>query len=350
MNTYTKEIAEYIARLNAHGDNVCIMGHHYQAQDIVTHCHITGDSLELARKVQDITAPHIIFCGVYFMAESAALLARPGQHIYIPDVGANCVMSQMTPAPLLEKVVEKLCSAAKKEGRTLIPLAYVNTSLAVKAVVGKYGGAVCTSANAQAMLTWALKTGEQVLFLPDKNLAQNTAQRIGIPQEQWHVLDIRGQGTRVDMDAAAKARLLMWPGCCAIHAKFTPKRVQDMRDKYPQCRIAVHPECHPHVVNAADAAGSTSLLIDYVAQSPKNSTVIIGTETNLVERLRMRHAEHCHVIPLREAYCSHMAKITGAKLLQTLKSIDDNTSKPVRLPEDIITSAKASLERMLAVR
>ena len=143
------------------GASLCIMGHHYQNDAVVRHCDITGDSLELARRVPSVTAEHIVFCGVYFMGESAALLAKPGQHVYLPSLDADCLMSRMTPAPLARKVV---------------PLAYVNTDLALKAVVGEYGGAVCTSANAATMLRWALDQGDSVLFLPDRHLsAENSS-------------------------------------------------------------------------------------------------------------------------------------------------------------------------------
>ena len=145
------------------GANLCIMGHHYQNDAIVRHCDITGDSLELARRVPGIEAAHIVFCGVYFMGESAALLAKPGQSVHLPSLDADCLMSRQTPAPLARKVLEQLAAL----GRKITPLAYVNTDLALKAVVGEFGGAVCTSANAKIMLRWALDQGDGVLFLPD---------------------------------------------------------------------------------------------------------------------------------------------------------------------------------------
>ena len=325
------------------GDDLCIVGHHYQAEKVIEHCDITGDSLELARRVSAVTAPHIVFCGVYFMAESAALLARAGQQVHLPETAANCVMSQMTPATLVKTVLERLTA----QGRRVVPLAYVNTSLAVKAVVGRFGGAVCTSANARTMLRWALEAGDTVLFLPDRHLARNTARTLGMASSDWHVLDIRHKGEHLDMDSAAKARLLIWPGCCAIHAKFKPEQIAEMRAAYPGCKVAVHPECSPEVVLAADAAGSTSFLIDYAARAPEGSTVVIGTETNLVERLRARHAGHCSVIRLRRAFCSHMAKITDEKLLATLQAIDAGTAVPVRVPKNHMAPARASLQRML---
>ena len=340
----TPDMASQIRSLKEQmGDSVCVVGHHYQAENVITHCDITGDSLELARRVAEVTAPHIVFCGVFFMAESAALLARAGQQVYLPETAANCVMSQMTPATLVNQVLEQLTNA----GRKITPLAYVNTSLAVKAVVGRFGGAVCTSANARTMLRWAMDQGEGVLFLPDRHLGRNTARSLGMDDKDWMVVDVRRKGDGLDMERAARTPLLLWPGCCAIHAKFKPEHIDAMRHEHPGCKVAVHPECSPEVVLAADAAGSTSFLIDYVKNAPQGSTVFIGTETNLVERLRAQYADHCTVLRLRRAYCSHMAKITESKLLSTLQAIADGTAQGVRVPKSHMTPARASLERML---
>jgi len=142
------------------GGRLTIVGHHYEQEATIQHCDIRGDSLELARRVPGIASDYIVFCGVYFMAESAALLAREGQQVLLPDHSADCVMAQMTPARLLDRVLGRLTAS----GRKLVPLAYVNTSLAVKAVVGRYGGAVCTSANAEKMMNWAFRQGDGVLF------------------------------------------------------------------------------------------------------------------------------------------------------------------------------------------
>ncbi|AAS96285.1 quinolinate synthase NadA [Nitratidesulfovibrio vulgaris] len=325
------------------GDDVLVMGHHYQHDSVIRHTDLRGDSLELARKVDAISAKHIVFCGVYFMAESAALLARDGQSVHIPESDANCVMSQMAPAQRVDAVLRNLSGT----GRNVIPLAYVNTSLAVKAVVGRHGGAVCTSANAKTMLTWARERADAVVFLPDKNLARNTADLLGIAEDRRHILDIRDGGAAVDMDAASGAELLMWPGCCAIHARFNLRQMERMRDEHPGCRIAVHPECSPEVVRAADAAGSTSFLIRYAEEQKPGTTLVIGTEINLVERLAAQHAGRITVLPLLESGCSHMARVTAPKLLATLESIASGTASPVAIPLDLQDDAHAALQRML---
>jgi len=325
------------------GEKVYIIGHHYIAQDVIDHCDLKGDSLELARRVEEIRAPHIVFCGVYFMAESAALLARPGQKVYIAAEEADCVMSRMVPALLLDKVLTRLC----EKGRRVVPLAYVNTSLSVKAAVGRFGGAACTSANAKTMLRWALDQGGQVLFLPDQQLARNTAKSLGLVETEWRALDIRNQGANIDLTAAQKVKLLLWPGCCAIHARFRPELVESARRTYPGCRIAVHPECSPETVDASDAAGSTSFLIEYVVNSPAGSTLVIGTEISLVERLAREQAGRSAVLPLARSLCSKMALTTEQRLLDCLRGIQAGTARALTVPPEEVAPARASLQRML---
>lgn len=340
MNQYQKRITELREKL---GEDLIIMGHHYQNDAVIRHVDLTGDSLELARKVTTIDAKHIVFCGVYFMGESAALLANEGQNVYLPEDDANCVMSQMAPYTLVDKVLTRI----KESGRKIVPLTYVNSSVAVKAVCGKHGGSVCTSANAEKMVRWAMERGDSVLFLPDKNLARNTAKTIGIPEEKWHILNIRGEGSQIDMDAVSKSELIMWPGCCAIHARFNERQIEAARTKYPDVKIVIHPEAAPDVIGKADAAGSTSFIIKYVEAAPEGSNIAIGTELNLVERLADQYEGSKNIFPLLESTCSHMALVTEPKLLKTLEAIENGTAKPVTIPAGLVEDAKIALERML---
>lgn len=340
MNQYQKRITELREKL---GEDLIIMGHHYQNDAVIRHVDLTGDSLELARKVTTIDAKHIVFCGVYFMGESAALLANEGQNVYLPEDDANCVMSQMAPYTLVNKVLTRI----KESGRKIVPLTYVNSSVAVKAVCGKHGGSVCTSANAEKMVRWAMERGDSVLFLPDKNLARNTAKIIGIPEEKWHILNIRGEGSQIDMDAVSKSELIMWPGCCAIHARFNERQLEAARTKYPDVKIVIHPEAAPDVIGKADAAGSTSFIIKYVEAAPEGSNIAIGTELNLVERLADQYEGSKNIFPLLESTCSHMALVTEPKLLKTLEAIENGTAKPVTIPAGLVEDAKIALERML---
>lgn len=345
-NTSAEAKAEAIEALRASlGASVTLMGHHYQQETVIRHCDIRGDSLELARRVASVDAPHIVFCGVYFMGESACLLAKPGQQVYLPEDNADCVMALMSPGTLADKMLTRL----QQDGRRIIPLAYVNTSLEVKAVVGRHGGAVCTSANAEKMLRWALQQGDGVFFLPDKNLARNTARVLGLDEARIHLLDIRKRGEAADLEAARKADLVVWPGLCAIHARFQTSQIEAARVAHPGCKVVVHPECTPEVVLAADAAGSTSFIINYVRDAPEGSTVIVGTEINLVRRLDRDQQGRVKVLPLRSSACSHMAKVTPAKLLRTLEQIRAGQGRPLVVPPELIEPARASVERMLQV-
>lgn len=323
------------------GKRLAILAHHYESDDIVCHADILGDSLELARKINGLDAEYIVFCGVHFMAETAAILTRPGQQVYFPDLSAGCVMANMIPPQLVEAVLLRL----RQEGARIIPLTYVNSPAAVKALCGRYGGSVCTSANAATMLAWALGQGDGVLFLPDANLGRNTAQALDLPASEQRVLDVRQAGARVAA-ADAATRLYLWPGLCAVHAKFKSTHIQAVRSADPVARILVHPECAPDVVNLADGAGSTSYLIQQTAAAQAGAHLVIGTEYNLVQRLARRYPDK-DIRPLRKALCSNMAKITPAKLLHTLQTLD--TGAPVLVSEDIAAPARLALQRMLAV-
>ncbi len=327
-----------------YGSDLVILGHHYQADEVVEHVDIVGDSLELARRIPDIEARNIVFCGVYFMAESACLLARPGQRVLLPDHSADCAMARMAKADDVEKVLEKLAAS----GRKVVPLAYVNSSLAVKAVVGRFGGAVCTSSNARVMLEWAFKQGDTVLFLPDRNLGHNTAKQLGIPAEQQ--VEIDAAGSCLDSEAVKNARLLLWPGCCPIHERLMkPEMVKAFHQHFPGCRVLVHPECSPEVVDLCDGSGSTAYLIkeaEKAAAEGRESTLCIGTEFHLVQRLMERYADRINIIPLAQATCPDMEKVDAASLLATLEKLDSD-EYAVTVEEALKAPARDSLVRML---
>jgi len=328
-----------------YGNRLAILGHHYQSDAIIRHVDFQGDSLELARKIDGLAAEHVVFCGVFFMAESAVALARPGQKIHIPDLSATCPMADMAPAQRLEDVLSEL----RSQGRLVIPLAYVNSSAEVKAICGLYGGSVCTSANAKVMLEWALAQGDAVLFLPDRHLGNNTANLLNLDTSERLVVDIRTGRPPVAPKKAPYARLLLWPGSCAIHHTLKKRHVEDMRKAMPGVRVVVHPECSPAVVRAADSAGSTSHIIRYCAEAKPGAKIAVGTEENLVLRLAARHqAEGKTIVPLKpNTRCSNMAKITEERLADLLDSLD--TAAPLSLPTDVSEHAQVALTRMLDI-
>ena len=261
----------------AMGDSLSILGHHYQSDEVIACTDIRGDSLELARKINELKAEHIVFCGVYFMAESAAILSRPGQKIHIPDPTATCPMADMAEGGRVRKTLDML----QASGRKVIPLTYVNSSAAVKGVVGEYHGSVCTSANAKLMLDWSMSQGDAVLFLPDQHLGNNTADALGIPADQRLTLPDGVMDGDPELlfnpETAEGKKLILWPGYCPIHAEFTLQAVRAIRENEPEAKIVVHPECDPAIVQAVDGNGSTTFLINYPAQAPAAKLATLDT-------------------------------------------------------------------------
>ncbi|GAB6060857.1 quinolinate synthase NadA [Desulfonatronum parangueonense] len=322
------------------GSSLAILGHHYQSDDVVRHVDFQGDSLELARKIPDLDARYIVFCGVSFMAETAALLAKKEQSVLIPDPKAHCCMAGTAPTQRVAKVLQEITDL----GRKVIPLAYVNSTVGVKALCGEYGGSVCTSANAATMLEWALGQGDCVLFLPDKNLGMNTADLLRIPEQEQAVLNVRDKDG-LNPDSLSK-KLLFWPGVCAIHFRLKPEDVRLVQEDDPRPLVFVHPECEPGVVALADVSASTSGIIRAVREAPPGATIYIGTEDNLVLRLARLHPDK-HIYPLGAGYCSAMLKITEAKLLDTLENLDEHAA--VQVDPAVAPKARKALETMLDV-
>ncbi|HMB31581.1 MAG TPA: quinolinate synthase NadA [Desulfohalobiaceae bacterium] len=319
------------------GGKLSILAHHYQHDSIVRHADYIGDSLELARKIPNLEAEYIVLCGVFFMAESAAILAHKGQKVYIPDREAGCLLAGTSPASYLERVIKAYTSS----GKSIIPLAYVNTSAAIKALCGLYGGSVCTSANARIMLDWARNQGQAVLFLPDKNLGQNTADQLGLNHKDQEIIHLQ------EPYFSGEVELYIWPGLCVIHHFFKTHHIAEVRERFPAAYIIVHPECSPEVVQASDASGSTSQIIQYVQELPKDSQVFVGTEINMVSRLKEQFQGDKDVLPLISSACSNMAKITEIKLADLLEYIDE--VPPIEIDRDIQEQAWIALERMLSI-
>ena len=279
------------------GKKVAIVGHHYQKDSVIKFCDHVGDSLELIQKIPALDARYIIFCGVSFMGETAAMLAREDQKILLPAAASSPRTVNMPSAAQLEKTLATL----KEHGHNFIPLVYVNSSVELKALTGRMGGAMCTSSNLRRMLQWAFKKSAHVLFVPDQNLGRNTARQMGLKDEDVAILKTCEDGIDLSVEQPLDRHLLLWPGYCSIHEAYTPAMLNDMRFQHPGCRIIVHSEARPEVVALADAAGPTSFLIREAAETArtgKANVLVIGTELNLVDRLNKKHMNHCTVLPL----------------------------------------------------
>lgn len=327
------------------GDRLVILGHHYQCPDIISVADIIGDSFELSRRAaEQTTADTVVFCGVHFMAESAFLLSPPGRRVLLPDIEAGCPMADMATISQVERAWQQLEERLGPE--PAIPVVYMNSSAAIKAFCGKHGGAVCTSSNAKVIVQWALDRGKRVFFLPDEHLGRNTGHSMGFAEERMALWTPHADNGGVFQEQLERAALILWRGFCIVHQRFTVADVESVRHSHPEASIYVHPECARAVVEAADAAGSTSFLVDAVRKAPTGAAFCIGTEVQLVDRLAAEHPDK-HVFPLKRSICSNMAKITTAKLLQTI--IEPTAAQQVHVDERLCADARVALQRMLDI-
>ena len=233
-----------------------MLGHHYQRDEVMRWADARGDSFGLSRIAAGQTeAEFIVFCGVHFMAESADVLTGDHQQVLLPDLNAGCSMADMADIDQVEEAWDELARVIDVDG--LIPVTYMNSSAALKAFVGRHGGAVCTSSNARAVLTWALEAGrgERVLFFPDQHLGRNTGFELGYGADDMRVWNPRqALGGLTDREVK-ESTLLLWKGHCSVHQRFRPAHVEAFRAEYPDGIVMVHPECAHDVVRAGRRGG-----------------------------------------------------------------------------------------------
>ncbi len=333
------------------GESVVILGHHYQRDDVIQFADFRGDSLKLSRDAANCRqARAIVFCGVHFMAETAAILAQPDQTVLLPDREAGCYLAEMADRADVERAWAQLGEVMDVE-REVMPVTYVNSAADLKAFCGQHGGSVCTSSNAQAILAWALEQRPRVLFFPDQHLGRNTAKRAGIPLQEMLLWDPRQRFGGHDEDALRRARVYLWQGWCDVHQRFLPAHVAAWRARVPGIRVIVHPECKMEVVDLADEAGSTAYIVRRVEESPPGTQWAIGTEFNLVNRLKHGHPEQLIVsLSPEPSYCRTMNLITPDKLARVLEGLQrGETVNLVTVPPDVARLARVALERMLEV-
>ncbi|MDR3113635.1 MAG: quinolinate synthase NadA [Endomicrobium sp.] len=296
---------ETIERLNKlkKERNAVILAHIYQLSEIQDIADFVGDSLDLSRKAAKTDADVIVFCGVHFMAETAAILS-PDKKVLIPDVQAGCPMADMIkPQGLLE--LKKQYDGAKA-------VAYVNTSAAVKAE----SDICCTSSNAVDIVNSV--GSETIIFTPDRNLGNYVQKTSG-------------------------RKMILWNGFCPTHNNaIFPENILQLKNEHPEAEVLVHPECRPEVVDLADCALSTGGMCRRVAQSQKRE-FIIGTESGILYRLKKDNPDKTfyHASPF--AVCPNMKKITLAKVLDVLA----NMKNIVTINEEIRERAYTPIKKML---
>lgn len=294
-----------MAELKKQKDAIFLV-HNYQTLDVQKIADFLGDSLALAQAAVQAQARLIVFCGVHFMAESAKLL-NPSKKVVMPEKKAGCPMADMI-------TVEAL-TAVKKQHNDPMVVAYVNSSAAVKA----QSRICCTSSNVVKVVN-SLPRDRQILFVPDKNLGAYAAKMSGRP-------------------------LILWPGFCYVHNRFTVDDVKAAREEHPKALLIVHPECRPEVIELADEAASTSGMVKTVKEKAGVNEWIIGTEMGLVDQLSQSHPDK-GIYPLaKAAICQNMKMTTLAKVAWVL----EHEGNEVSLPAETAEKAREALERMLAV-
>lgn len=311
--------------------SVTVVAHFYQRDEVFEMGDITGDSLELAMKTKEDNSEFVIFCGVAFMGQSVKVLS-PEKRVVMPKK-AECSMASMITALQYDNAVKELNKVGISNDN-ILPITYINSDVDVKAKVGEMGGMVCTSSNAKKIITTALKEGKKILFVPDRCLGQNIANEMGL----------KSAVIGLDEDIA-KADIICYDGFCSVHQLFSVEDIEFYRNKYPGILIATHPECDPAICQASDFVGSTSQLIKFIAELDPEQKVAVGTEFNMVNRLRPKNT---YVLSSTKPECPTMNETTLQDLYDVLKSIDDGEPlNEIEVDEKTQKWAKIALERML---
>ena len=346
MNSHDSQLMNKIRTLkNELGKRIIMLAHHYQKKEIVELADYSGDSFGLSQKAaSDSDAEYIVFCGVHFMAESAAILAGKNQTVQIPDNNAGCWMSEMAESIQVEDAWKQVINITGKGSVT--PMVYMNSEATIKAHCGKNDGIICTSSNALEAFKWAFQRREKIFFFPDEHLGRNTGNRMGFAHHEMILWD-RNKPLGGNSEKEIKdAKVILWNGYCLVHTRFTVEQMEEKRKVFPKAKIVVHPECTQDVVNIADAVGSTDFIVNYVKEASAGSEIIIATEVNLIERLAILHQDK-KIIPLISSICPNMAKINLENLLWTLENIGEVNI--VNIPKEIKSDAKVALDNMLSL-
>jgi len=315
---------------------VTVVGHFYQRDEVFKMADITGDSLELARKCKVDKNPWVVFCGVGFMGQSVKVIA-PEKRVLMPKI-ACCAMARMIDSSYFDDSVQYMVDRGVPK-ENILPITYINSDATVKAKVGEMGGLVCTSSNAYKIIEKGLESGKKILFVPDRCLGQNFANSMGLKS------CVIGEG---ECDPK-EADVICFNGFCSVHQLFTLDDIEFYRNKYPGILIAVHPECDPAIVDASDFAGSTSQLIKYVQELDPEQKVAVGTEYNLVNR--MRPNGNTYVLSSTKPECPTMNETTLEDLYLTLKSIEDGQPiNEIVVDAHTVKYANLALSRMLAIK
>ena len=283
-----------------------ILAHNYQLAEVQDIADFVGDSLGLSQKAAETQAKVIVFCGVHFMAETAAIIC-PDKMVLLPEPAAGCPMADMiSPEALREK---------KKRDPGLLVVCYINSSAEVKAE----SDICCTSANAVKIVR-SLDGANHILFVPDQYLGHYVGKQTG-------------------------KELIFWPGYCPTHLRILPQDILELKRQYPASKTIVHPECRPEVIELADEVQSTGGICRSVKQS-QTEDFIIGTEIGIIYRLRRENPEKRFLPASEQAICPNMKLITLEKVVWSLKEMQHQ----IKVPARIANRARKAVDRMLELR
>jgi len=339
------------------GERLTILAHYYALDEIVELADFVGDSLGLAKKAVVSSSDVVLFCGVRFMLETAdillnrpeRILARGGRRAIImaPDLTSGCPMADM--------IDGEQANDWKRQLETIVdfseftPITYVNSSAETKAFCGRYGGAVCTSANAEKVVRAAFERRPKLLFMPDSRLGRTTSLALGVDSELialWRPNEPLGGNSP---ETLQRARVILWDGYCPIHQRFSADWLRRFRKETSGAQFWVHPEAQREIVEMSDGYGSTTKLLDVVANASKGAALAIGTEWKLVERIRRQNPDKRIFYPGDEpSVCVDMSKSTLQKVAWVLENwADGNSVNEVSVSEDVAKDAYRALESLL---
>lgn len=285
--------------------NAVILAHNYQPGEIQDIADFCGDSLGLSIKAATTDADVIIFCGVLFMAETAAILS-PQKTVLLPDKDAGCPMADMIDAKQLRKL--------KNQHPGALVVCYVNSTAEVKAE----SDYCCTSSNAVALAD-SLPVDRKIIFVPDQHLGRFVMEKTG-------------------------SDLILWPGYCATHVMITEEDIEKEKEKYPDAVVMAHPECSEPVKEISDAVLSTGQMLEYVEKNDAK-TYIVATESGIIHALKKKNPDAEYLPAGQRGICPNMKKITLEKILWSLEDMQYK----ITIPQQIAEKARKALDRMVEV-
>jgi len=351
FENYTEQqLIEYIKEAKKRlGERLIIPAHHYIRRELVELSDFTGDSYKLAVDVSRTDAEFIVFCGVRFMAESASVLSKPGQHILLPEMDAGCPMAEMIDEETATAAVEKMRNVCDNE---IAPIVYMNSYADSKSFCGRNGGAVCTSSNAYKIVSYFLDRGKSVFFFPDYHLGSNVAEKLGIDNS----LIVRvGRDLSLEKGKNLRdAKMFLWDGFCPVHQEFTIGDVEDARSLYPDAKIIVHPESDRKIVGLSDMSGSTQQILNGITESPEGAAWVVGTELTFVDRINMTFKDKT-IASLRPSPCHDMVKINLYNTAVAIQSIEEyligkgDLKNEINVNKKLREGARAALNRMIDI-